>query len=58
MEEKHDEIKDQSVNAHYTVTEKISKSVFSIPVHPGLAEEDLGKILEALEKVSNHYFKA
>jgi len=39
------------------VTEEISKRVFSIPVHPSLTEEDLKKILEALEKVSRYYLK-
>lgn len=39
------------------VSEEISKRIFSIPVHPALTEEDLKKILEALEKVSTHYLK-
>jgi perosamine synthetase len=39
------------------VAEDISQKVFSIPVHPSLSEEDLKKILEALEKVSNHFQK-
>lgn len=39
------------------VTEDVTKRVFSIPVHPSLSEEDLKKILEALEKVSSHFQK-
>jgi len=39
------------------ISEKISKQIFSIPVHPALTKEDLEKILEAIEKVSNHFLK-
>jgi len=39
------------------VAEETSKKVFSLPVHPGLTEEDLEKILNALGKVSFHFLK-
>jgi len=39
------------------VAEEASGKVFSIPVHPSLTEEDLGKIVTALEKVSTYYLK-
>jgi perosamine synthetase len=39
------------------VAEDVSKRVFSVPVHPSLGEDDLKKILEALEKVSSHFQK-
>jgi dTDP-4-amino-4,6-dideoxygalactose transaminase len=39
------------------VAEDISKRVFSIPVHPSLSEEDLKKILKALEKASSYFQK-
>jgi dTDP-4-amino-4,6-dideoxygalactose transaminase len=39
------------------VAEDVSKKVFSVPVHPSLSDEDLGKILEALEKVSAYFHK-
>ena len=48
----------QSGNASCPVADKVSKRVFSIPVHPSLTQDDLGKIVEALEKVSTHYLKA
>ena len=50
-------LKEYAKKASCTVTEEMSKKVFSIPVHPGLTKEDSEKILEALEKVSNHYLK-
>jgi dTDP-4-amino-4,6-dideoxygalactose transaminase len=37
------------------IAEEMSKRVFSISVHPSLSEEDLKKILQALEKVSFHF---
>ncbi|MCD6263323.1 DegT/DnrJ/EryC1/StrS family aminotransferase [Candidatus Bathyarchaeota archaeon] len=37
------------------VSEDVSRRIFSLPVHPGLSEEDLRKILEAVDKVSRHY---
>jgi len=39
------------------VSEDISRRIFSLPVHPALSKEDLNKILEAVEKASNHYLK-
>jgi dTDP-4-amino-4,6-dideoxygalactose transaminase len=39
------------------VTDDLSKKVFSIPVHPNLSDEDLKKIIKALEKVSSHFHK-
>ena len=39
------------------VAEDLSKKVFSVPVHPNLGDEDLKKIIEALEKVSSHFQK-
>jgi dTDP-4-amino-4,6-dideoxygalactose transaminase len=39
------------------VAEDLSKKVFSIPVHPNLSDEDLEKIVKALEKVSSHFHK-
>jgi dTDP-4-amino-4,6-dideoxygalactose transaminase len=39
------------------VADDLSKKVFSIPVHPNLSNEDLEKIVEALEKVSSHFQK-
>ena len=39
------------------VSEDVSKRIFSLPMHPELSEKDLEKILEAVEKVSNHYGK-
>jgi dTDP-4-amino-4,6-dideoxygalactose transaminase len=39
------------------VTDDLSKKVFSIPVHPNLSDEDLKKIVKALEKVSSHFHK-
>jgi len=43
--------------AQCPVAKETSEKVFSIPVHPSLSERDLGNIVEALEKVSNHYLK-
>jgi len=43
--------------AQCPVAKETSEKVFSIPVHPSLSERDLGNIVEALEKVSNHYVK-
>ena len=39
------------------VAEDLSKRVFSVPVHPALSEEDVDKVVEALEKVSSHFLK-
>jgi perosamine synthetase len=39
------------------ITDDLSKKVFSIPVHPNLSDEDLKKIVKALEKVSSHFHK-
>jgi perosamine synthetase len=39
------------------VAEDVSKRVFSVPVHPSLSENDLAKVLKALEKVSSHFQK-
>jgi dTDP-4-amino-4,6-dideoxygalactose transaminase len=39
------------------VAEDLSKKVFSVPVHPNLGDEDLKKIIEALEKVSDYFHK-
>ena len=39
------------------VAEDLSKRVFSVPVHPALSDEDVGKVVEALEKVSSHFLK-
>jgi len=41
--------------SHCPVAEEASGKVFSIPVHPSLTEEDLSKIVTALEKVSTYY---
>jgi len=43
--------------SHCPVAEETSGKVFSIPVHPSLTEEDLDKILTALEKVSTYYLR-
>jgi len=43
--------------AQCPVAEETSEKVFSIPVHPSLSERDLGNIVEALEKVSDHYLR-
>ena len=43
--------------AKYPVAEDLSKRVFSVPVHPALSEEDVDKVVEALEKVSSHFLK-
>ncbi|MCW4019650.1 MAG: DegT/DnrJ/EryC1/StrS family aminotransferase, partial [Candidatus Bathyarchaeota archaeon] len=50
-------LKEYADKVHCPVAEEASKRVFSVPVHPCLTEEDLEKIVEALEKVSNHYLK-
>ena len=39
------------------IAEEMSKRVFSVPVHPGLKEQEVQKVIEALQKVSNHYLK-
>lgn len=39
------------------VSEDIAERVFSIPVHPQLNEEELRKIIEAVNKVANNYLK-
>jgi dTDP-4-amino-4,6-dideoxygalactose transaminase len=44
-----------SDKADCRIAEESSKKVLSVPVHPSLTEEDLHKILEAIEKVSIHY---
>jgi perosamine synthetase len=48
-------LKDYSRGQRCPIAEEMSKRVFSIPVHPSLSEEDLKKILQALEKVSSHF---
>jgi len=44
-------------DAKCPVSEDVSKRIFSLPMHPELSDRDLSKILEAVEKVSNHYQK-
>ena len=39
------------------VSEDISQTIFSVPVHPSLSEKDLASIIAALEKVSSYYLK-
>lgn len=39
------------------VTEEISRSIFSLPMHPFLTDEDVGSILAGVEKVASHYLK-
>jgi perosamine synthetase len=39
------------------VSRRVARSIFSIPVHPYLGEDDLGLIIEAIEKVANYYLK-
>jgi perosamine synthetase len=50
-------LKDYARRQQCQVAEEMSKRVFSIPVHPSLSEEDLRKVLLALEKVSSYYGK-
>jgi len=44
-------------DAKCPLSEDVSKRIFSLPMHPELSGRDLDKILEAVEKVSNHYVK-
>jgi len=39
------------------VSEKVSRSIFSLPMHPELSDEDLEKILAGVEKVANYFHK-
>ncbi|MBS7615107.1 DegT/DnrJ/EryC1/StrS family aminotransferase [Candidatus Bathyarchaeota archaeon] len=50
-------LKQYGSKARCPVAEDVTERVFSIPVHPSLSEEDLKKILEAMEKVSSHFQK-
>jgi len=39
------------------VSEETSKKIMSLPIHPALTDENLGQIVEAVEKVAAHYLK-
>jgi perosamine synthetase len=45
------------VKVECPVSEKLAKKVFSVPVHPELADQDPAMIIEALQKVSDYYLK-
>ncbi len=50
-------LRDFAGKIHCLVAEETSEKVFSVPVHPSLAEQDLENILAALDKVSSNYLK-
>jgi len=50
-------LKEYASKADCPVAYDVSKRVFSIPVHPSLTQEDLEKIVEALNKVATYYSK-
>ena len=39
------------------VSEETSKQIMSLPIHPALTDENLGQIVEGVEKVAAHYLK-
>jgi len=39
------------------VSEDLSRRIMSLPMHPYLSEGELGKVVEGVEKVANHYIK-
>ncbi len=39
------------------VSEDLSRWIMSLPMHPYLSEGELGKVVEGVEKVANHYIK-
>jgi len=50
-------LKDYVSKVNCPVASEVSKSVFSIPVHPSLTGEELEKIVEALNKVATYYLR-
>ena len=41
----------------FVASEKLSKSIFSLPMHPYLSNEEVNLIIEGVEKVVNYYHK-
>ena len=39
------------------VSEKTSKKIMSLPIHPALTDKNLGQIVEGVEKVASYYLK-
>jgi len=39
------------------VSEETSKKIMSLPIHPALTDENLGQIVEGVEKVASYYLK-
>lgn len=48
---KHDYMREIIGDVHLPVTEKIAQEVISLPVHPGLSQEDLEKVVAEVNKL-------
>jgi dTDP-4-amino-4,6-dideoxygalactose transaminase len=41
----------------YSNSEKLSKTILSLPMHPYLTDSDIANVIEAVEKVTSYYAK-